>query len=104
AFHFTVDDGSIRLHDGWAQDAAVTLTTDEATWADLASGRISFSSATAKGALSVAGAPQAVKRLRKIFSRRQMLAQAEATTNRDRDWRGTHEHDVAQTSTRPSRA
>ena len=83
AFHFTVDDGSIRLHDGWAQDAAVTLTTDEATWADLASGRISFSSATATGALSVAGAPQAVKRLRKIFSRRQMLAQAEATTNPD---------------------
>ena len=83
AFHFTVDDGSIRLHDGWAQDPAVTLTTDEETWADLASGRISFSSATAKGALSVAGEPQAVKRLRKIFSRNRMLAQGEATTNPD---------------------
>ena len=83
AFHFTVDDGSIRLRDGRAQDPAVTLTTDEATWADLASGRISFSSATAKGALSVAGEPQAVKRLRKIFSRNRMLAQGEATTNPD---------------------
>src|SRR5439155_9972776 len=88
AFHFTVDDGSIRLHDGWAQDAAVTLTTDEATWADLASGRISFSSATAKGALSVAGEPQAVKRLRKIFSRNRMLAQGEATTNPDPGLKG----------------
>jgi DNA-binding HxlR family transcriptional regulator/putative sterol carrier protein len=83
AFHFTVDDGSIRLHDGWAQDPAVVLTTDEDTWADIAAGKISFSSATATGALSVAGEPQAVKRLRKIFSRNQMLAHAEATGNRD---------------------
>jgi DNA-binding HxlR family transcriptional regulator len=78
AFHFTVDDGSIRLQDGWADDPAVTLTTDEETWADIASGKISGSSATASGALSVAGEPQAFNRLRKIFSRRQMLAQAEA--------------------------
>jgi DNA-binding HxlR family transcriptional regulator/putative sterol carrier protein len=83
AFHFTVDDGSIRLHDGWGQDPAVVLTTDENTWADIAAGKISFSSATATGALSVAGEPQAVKRLRKIFSRNQMLAHAEATVNRD---------------------
>jgi putative sterol carrier protein len=83
AFHFTVDDGSIRLHDGRAQDPAVVLTTDEETWADIASGRIRFSSAAATGALSVVGEPQAVKRLRKIFSRNQMLARAEATVNRD---------------------
>jgi DNA-binding HxlR family transcriptional regulator/putative sterol carrier protein len=79
AFHFMVDDGSIRLRDGWASDAAVVLTMAEETWAKLASGRISFSSATAAGALSVAGDPQAVKRLRKVFSRKHMLAQAEAT-------------------------
>jgi DNA-binding HxlR family transcriptional regulator/putative sterol carrier protein len=83
AFHFTVDDGSIRLHDGRAQDPAVVLTTDEETWADIASGKIGASSAAATGALSVAGDPQAVKRLGKIFSRNQMLAQAEATTDRD---------------------
>src|SRR5205807_2037096 len=82
AFHFTVDDGSIRLQDGWAQDPAVVLTTDEDTWADIAAGKISFSSATATGALSVAGEPQAVKRLRKDLSRHQMLAHAEATVNR----------------------
>jgi DNA-binding HxlR family transcriptional regulator/putative sterol carrier protein len=82
AFHFTVDDGSIRLHDGWAQDPAVVLTTDEETWADIASGKISASSAAATGALSVAGDPQAVKRLGKIFSRSQMLARAEASINR----------------------
>jgi DNA-binding HxlR family transcriptional regulator/putative sterol carrier protein len=81
AFHFTVDDGSIRLHDGRSQDPAVTLTTDEETWADIASGKITTSSAAAIGALSVAGDPQAVKRLRKIFSRNQILAQAEATVN-----------------------
>ena len=80
AFHFTVDDGSIRVHDGRAQDPAVVLTTDEETWADFVSGRIRWSSATAAGALSVAGDPRAVKRLRKIFSRKQMLAQAEATS------------------------
>jgi DNA-binding HxlR family transcriptional regulator/putative sterol carrier protein len=83
AFHFTVDDGSIRLHDGRAQDPAVVLTTDEETWADIASGKIGASSAAATGALSVAGDPQAVKRLGKIFSRNQMLAQAEATIDRD---------------------
>jgi DNA-binding HxlR family transcriptional regulator/putative sterol carrier protein len=83
AFHFTVDDGSIQLHDGRAQDPAVVLTTDEETWADFVSGRIRWSSATATGALSVAGDPQAVRRLRKIFSRDHMLAQAAATSNRD---------------------
>jgi DNA-binding HxlR family transcriptional regulator/putative sterol carrier protein len=79
AFHFTVDDGSIRLRDGRAEDAAVVLTMDEETWANVASGKTSFASATAAGALSVGGDPQAVERLRKIFSRRHMLAQAQAT-------------------------
>jgi DNA-binding HxlR family transcriptional regulator/putative sterol carrier protein len=81
AFYFTIDDGSIRLHDGRAQDPAATVTTDDETWADIASGKISTSSATAAGAMSVAGDPQAYKRLRKIFSRHQMLAQAEATVS-----------------------
>ena len=84
AFYFTIDDGSIELHDGRARDPAVVLTTDEETWADIASGKIRFSSATAAGALSVTGDPQAVKRLRKIFSRIPMLAQAEATINPQR--------------------
>jgi putative sterol carrier protein len=60
------------------KDPAVVVTTDEETWADIASGRISASSGAATGALTVAGDPQAVKRLGKIFSRNQMLAQAEA--------------------------
>jgi DNA-binding HxlR family transcriptional regulator/putative sterol carrier protein len=79
AFHFTVDDGSIQLHDGLAQDPAATLTTDEETWADIASGKITASSAAATGAVTVTGEPQAAKRLRKIFSRDQVLAQAEGT-------------------------
>src|SRR5918997_1904880 len=78
AFHFTVNDGSIELNDGRAQDPAVVLTTDEETWADIASGKVSASSATATGALGVAGDPQAVKRLGKIFARNQILARAEA--------------------------
>jgi DNA-binding HxlR family transcriptional regulator len=81
AFHFTVDDGSIELHDGRAENPAVVLATDEETWADVASGKIRFSSAAATGALTVSGDPHAAKRLRKIFSRSQMLAQAEATIN-----------------------
>jgi DNA-binding HxlR family transcriptional regulator/putative sterol carrier protein len=83
AFHLTVDDGSIEPHDGRAQDPALTLTTDEETLADIASGKITTSSALATGALSVAGDPQAWERLRKIFSRTKMLALAEATLNRD---------------------
>jgi DNA-binding HxlR family transcriptional regulator/putative sterol carrier protein len=83
AFYFTIGDGSIELHDGRAQDPAVTLTTDEETWADIASGKITSSAAAATGALTVAGEPQAAKRLRTIFRRKHMLAQAEATNNRD---------------------
>ena len=79
AFHFTVDDGAIDLSDGQAENPAVTWTTDEETWADIASGKITASSAAATGALTVAGDPQATKRLRKIFSRYQMLAHAKAT-------------------------
>jgi DNA-binding HxlR family transcriptional regulator/putative sterol carrier protein len=74
AFHFRVDDGSIELHDGRAEDPAVTWTTDEETWADIASGKITTSSAAAMGALTIAGDPQAAKRLRKIFSRKRMLS------------------------------
>jgi DNA-binding HxlR family transcriptional regulator/putative sterol carrier protein len=78
-FHFTVDDGSIQLHHGPARDPAVTLTTDEGTWADIASGMITGSAAVAAGALKLAGDPQAAARLRKIFSRGRVLARAEAT-------------------------
>jgi DNA-binding HxlR family transcriptional regulator/putative sterol carrier protein len=78
AFHFTVDDGSIQLHDGRAEDPAVTLTTDEETWAEIASGNITASSAATTGALTVVGDRQAAKRLRKIFARDPLFAQAEA--------------------------
>jgi DNA-binding HxlR family transcriptional regulator/putative sterol carrier protein len=82
AFHSIVDDGSIQLHDGRAQDPAVTWTTDEETWMDIASGKITASSAAAAGALTVAGDAEAAKRLRKIFAREPMLAQAQATIDR----------------------
>jgi DNA-binding HxlR family transcriptional regulator/putative sterol carrier protein len=73
-FHFTVDDGSIELHDGRAGNPAVTWTTDEETWADIAFGKIMASSAAVTGALTIAGDPQAAKRLRKIFSRKRMVS------------------------------
>ena len=79
ALYFAIDDGSIQLHDGRTQNPAVTLTTDEETWADIASGKITASSAAATGPLTVAGEPQAAKRLGKIFSRTQLFAQADAT-------------------------
>jgi DNA-binding HxlR family transcriptional regulator/putative sterol carrier protein len=78
AFHFTLDDGSIQVEDGRAQDPAVTLTTDEETWGDIAGGKITASSARATGALTVEGDLQAAMRLAKIFARDQLLAQAEA--------------------------
>jgi DNA-binding HxlR family transcriptional regulator/putative sterol carrier protein len=79
AFHFAVDDGSIQLRDGLVENPAVVLTTDEETWAQITSGEISASSAAATGALTLTGEPQALERMRRIFSRKQMLAQAEAT-------------------------
>src|SRR5262249_43921534 len=42
-FHFIVDDGSIELHPGRAHNPAATLTTDEETWADIASGKTTAS-------------------------------------------------------------
>jgi len=77
AFHFIVKAGSIQLHYGRAQNPAVTLTTDEETWADVASGKTTASSAAAVGALKLAGDPRAAKRLARIFSRSRVLAQAE---------------------------
>jgi DNA-binding HxlR family transcriptional regulator/putative sterol carrier protein len=82
AFHFTVDDGSIEVHDGRAHDPAVVVTTDEETYADIAAGKITASSAVSAGTLAFSGDAQAVKRLRKIFSRSQMLARAKATIDR----------------------
>jgi DNA-binding HxlR family transcriptional regulator/putative sterol carrier protein len=78
AFHFTIDDGGIEIHDGRVEDPAVTLTTDEETWADIASAKITASSAAAAGALTVDGDPEAAKRLGRIFHRDRLLAQAEA--------------------------
>ena len=81
-FHLTIDDGTIRLSDGQAQDPAVTWTTDEETWADIAFGHVTAPSAAASGALTIAGDSKAAARLRKIFSRTQMLVRAHATMER----------------------
>jgi DNA-binding HxlR family transcriptional regulator len=70
-FHFTVADGMIEVHDGPAREPAVVVTTDEETYADLASGRVSGSSAVSAGTLNFSGDARATKRLRKIFSRNQ---------------------------------
>jgi DNA-binding HxlR family transcriptional regulator/putative sterol carrier protein len=78
AFHFIVDDGSIELHDGRAEDPAVTVTTDADTWADIMAGRATESSAASTGALTVAGDRKAAKRLGQILSRNTVFAQAEA--------------------------
>ncbi|MDQ6776261.1 MAG: winged helix-turn-helix transcriptional regulator [Actinomycetota bacterium] len=78
AFYFNVDGSSVQLHHGRAENPAVTLTTDEETWADIASGKTPASSTAAAGKLTLAGDPRAVRRLAKIFSRSRLLAQAEA--------------------------
>jgi DNA-binding HxlR family transcriptional regulator/putative sterol carrier protein len=78
AFYFTVDDGSIELHDGRAHEPAVVVITDEERWADIASRKTTFSAAAATGALTVAGDRQATMRMRRIFSRKQLLGQAQA--------------------------
>jgi DNA-binding HxlR family transcriptional regulator/putative sterol carrier protein len=75
-FYFIVDDGSIEVRDGRAQDPTVVVTTDEETWADIATGQTTPSTATASGALRVEGDRQAAKRLGNIFSREKMLVHA----------------------------
>ena len=77
-FHFMIDDGAIELRDGRAEDPSVVVTTDEQTWADIAAGKTTTSSAVASGSMTVAGDRRAVKRLGKIFSRRHMLNQTSA--------------------------
>ena len=74
AFHFIVDDGSIEVHDGRADDPVVEVTTDEETWADIVTGKMTASAAVRAGALSVTGDRHATKRLGRIFSRREMLS------------------------------
>lgn len=78
AFYFLVDDGTVKLVYGQAPDPAVTLTTDEQTWADLASGKTTGSEAVAAGDLTVTGERPAVRRLAAIFSRSSVFTQAEA--------------------------
>jgi DNA-binding HxlR family transcriptional regulator/putative sterol carrier protein len=83
AFHFIVDDGSIELRDGRAEGASVVVTTDEETWADIATGKTTASTATASGELRIEGDRQAAKRLGEIFSRDQMLVHAQAPPAHD---------------------
>lgn len=75
-FHFVIDDGTIHLRDGWAERPAVTWTTDEETWSQIASGTLTAAAAIDSGALTVQGDPKAAKRLTTIFSRTRMLARA----------------------------
>ncbi|HEV3472732.1 MAG TPA: winged helix-turn-helix transcriptional regulator [Actinomycetota bacterium] len=79
-FHLIVDDGSIEVHDGDADDPSVVVTTDDDTWADIATGKTSAAAAVASGALVVAGDRHAMKRLGKIFARDRMLAHATAVS------------------------
>lgn len=76
SFHFVVDDGSIEVRDGRAEDASVVVTTDEDTWTAILAGKITASSAAASGALVVTGDRQSSKRLGQIFSRDRMLSHA----------------------------
>lgn len=100
AFHFVVDDGSVDLRYGSARNPVVTVTTDDDTWADLASGKTTASTAAAVGRLTVDGDPQAVRRLARIFSRSRLFAQAEGIVKTAR--RRAGHLPVAGESTQPS--
>lgn len=79
AFHFVVDDGAVDLRDGHAHDPAVTWTTDEETWAGIASGALEPAAAVDAGTLVVEGDPKALQRLGRIFSRTRMLARGQGS-------------------------
>jgi putative sterol carrier protein len=82
AFYFSVDDGSVEVHDGRAEDPAVVVTTDEETFAEIASGNLAASEARESGALTIAGTGAATKRLRKIFGRSQIFPRLESDRRR----------------------
>jgi DNA-binding HxlR family transcriptional regulator len=82
AFHFVVDDGSIDVRDGHADDASVVVTTDDETWAEIAFGETTAKKAAASGALRVSGDKNAARRLGKIFSRHHMVGAAALTRPR----------------------
>ena len=67
AFYFTVDHGSISVHDGDAPDPAVTVTIDEQSWEDLISGKAAGSSAKRAEAATIAGDAAATERLQAVF-------------------------------------
>jgi putative sterol carrier protein len=74
AFHFVVADGAVELRH--ADNPAVTITTDDETRADVASGETTATAAAAAGRLTLVGDRAAVRRLATIFSRSTVLAQA----------------------------
>ncbi len=79
-FYFVVDDGAIEVHDGRADDPDVVVTTDENTWADIASGKTKASAALADGTLTITGDERSIEHLRGIFSRRLMLGPEKVAT------------------------
>ena len=82
AFHFSVEDGSVDVHDGWAREPAVVVTTDEKTWTEIASGKLKATAAVAAGRVRISGDRQAEKRLRRTFSRRYLLGPGHAAAAR----------------------
>lgn len=79
AFQLVVDDGSIDVRDGRADDPSLVVTTDERTWADVAAGKTTVSAVAASGALTVVGDRDAAKRAAKIFSLHNMLSGTHVT-------------------------
>jgi DNA-binding HxlR family transcriptional regulator/putative sterol carrier protein len=77
-FYFAVDDGSISLRYGRADEPVVTLTMDDETWADMAAGETTAAAAAAAGALTVEGDRRALRRLAKVFSRKRVLSTVQA--------------------------
>lgn len=73
AFHLVVDDGSVDVRDGQAEDPAVVVTTDEETWGDIAFGKTTPKAAARAGRLASEGDRSARKRLGAIFSRDRIL-------------------------------
>lgn len=73
SFHFTIEDGSLELHDGRADEPAVVVETDERTWQAIASGKLKASAALGAGSLRMSGDPEASKRLGRILSHDRMV-------------------------------
>jgi DNA-binding HxlR family transcriptional regulator len=72
AFHVRVQDRAIEAHEGHATEPDLVVTTDERSWADIASGAKTVAEVATAGRLKAEGSVEASRNCLTIFTREAM--------------------------------